>query len=110
MIRSIAERSTIRSLITGVALERQGSTVMMEGVARDIPLPRGYGSPDITINEVTGVELIGANRAGLFIHLMPVFGSLMAISFLGEVFLWYHAVGIALIAAGIYLATRRRGA
>ena len=55
-----------------------------------------------------GVELIGANRAGLFIHLMPVFGSLMAISFLGEVFLWYHAVGIALIAAGIYLATRRR--
>ena len=57
-----------------------------------------------------GVELIGANRAGLFIHLMPVFGSLMAISFLGEVFLWYHAVGIALIAAGIYLATRRRSA
>ena len=41
---------------------------------------------------------------------MPVFGSLMAISFLGEVFLWYHAVGIALIAAGIYLATRRRSA
>ena len=57
-----------------------------------------------------GVELIGANRAGLFIHLMPVFGSLMAISFLGEVFLWYHAVGIALISAGIYLATRRRSA
>lgn len=57
-----------------------------------------------------GVELIGANRAGLFIHLMPVFGSLMAISFLGETFLWYHAVGIALIAAGIYLATRRRSA
>jgi drug/metabolite transporter (DMT)-like permease len=55
-----------------------------------------------------GVELIGANRAGLFIHLMPVFGSLMAIGFLGEVFLWYHALGIALIAAGIYLATRRR--
>ncbi len=53
-----------------------------------------------------GVELIGANRAGLFIHLMPVFGSLMAILFLGESFLWYHALGIGLIAAGIYLATR----
>ncbi len=53
-----------------------------------------------------GVELIGANRAGLFIHLMPVFGSLMAIIFLGEQFLWYHAFGIGLIAAGIYLATR----
>jgi len=55
-----------------------------------------------------GVELIGANRAGLFIHLMPVFGSLMAITFLGESFLWYHALGIGLIAVGIYLATRGR--
>jgi len=54
-----------------------------------------------------GVELIGANRAGLFIHLMPVFGSLMAMVFLGERFLWYHAVGIVLIAVGIYLATRK---
>jgi len=54
-----------------------------------------------------GVELIGANRAGLFIHLMPVFGSLMAMLFLGESFYWYHALGIALIAAGILLATRR---
>lgn len=55
-----------------------------------------------------GVELIGANRAGLFIHLMPVFGSLMAIIFLGENFLWYHALGIGLIAVGIYLATHSR--
>ena len=54
-----------------------------------------------------GVELIGANRAGLFIHLMPVFGSLMAIVFLGEKFYWFHAMGIALIAVGIYLATRQ---
>lgn len=54
-----------------------------------------------------GVELVGANRAGLFIHLMPVFGSLMAIAFLGEAFRWFHGLGILLIAAGIYLATRR---
>lgn len=54
-----------------------------------------------------GVELIGANRAGLFIHLMPVFGSLMAVFFLGESFCWYHGVGILLIGAGIYLATRK---
>ena len=54
-----------------------------------------------------GVELIGANRAGLFIHLMPVFGSIMAILFLGERFLWFHAIGIALIAVGILLATFR---
>lgn len=54
------------------------------------------------------VELVGANTAGLIIHLVPVFGSLLAILFLGERLHWYHGVGIALIAAGIALATRRR--
>lgn len=55
-----------------------------------------------------GVELAGANRAGLFIHLMPVFGSIMAILFLGERFQWYHGFGILLILLGILLATRRK--
>ncbi|CAO3416596.1 DMT family transporter [Azospirillum doebereinerae] len=54
------------------------------------------------------VELIGANSAGLSIHLVPVFGSLLAVAFLGEQPHLYHGVGIALIAAGIALATRRR--
>lgn len=53
-----------------------------------------------------GVELAGANRAGLFIHLMPVFGSIMAILFLGERFQWFHGFGILLILLGIALATR----
>lgn len=53
-----------------------------------------------------GVELLGASRAGLFIHLMPVFGSLMAIAFLGETFRWFQALGIVLILTGIVLATR----
>jgi len=55
-----------------------------------------------------GVELVGANRAGLFIHLMPVFGSIMAVLFLGEAFRWYHGVGVFLIGTGIFLATRSR--
>ncbi len=55
-----------------------------------------------------GVELIGANRAGLFIHLMPVFGSVMAMLFLDEDFRAFHAVGIGLIASGIALATGRK--
>lgn len=53
------------------------------------------------------VELIGANRTGLSIHLMPVFGSVMAMLFLGERLSWYHGLGIVLIAAGIALANRR---
>lgn len=55
------------------------------------------------------VALVGANTAGLAIHLIPVFGSLLAILFLGEQPHLYHGVGIALIAVGIVLATRRRG-
>jgi drug/metabolite transporter (DMT)-like permease len=54
-----------------------------------------------------GVELIGANRAGLFIHLNPLFGSLLAIVFLGERFATYHGAGMALIIAGIFLSNRK---
>lgn len=53
-----------------------------------------------------GVELAGANRAGLFLHLMPLFGGVMAVLFLGEALRWYHGAGIALIVLGILLATR----
>lgn len=50
-----------------------------------------------------GVEMVGPNQAGLFLHLMPVFGSVMAIFFLGESFQYYHGVGIFLIISGIAL-------
>ncbi len=53
------------------------------------------------------IELIGAARAGQSWHLMPVFGSVLAVLFLGETFYLYHAVGMALIAAGIVLASIR---
>ncbi len=59
-----------------------------------------------------GVELIGANRAGPFFHLMPVFGSVIAIVFLGERPQAFHAVGYALIIGGIFIAQawRRKSA
>ncbi len=53
-----------------------------------------------------GVELIGANRAGPFFHLIPVFGSAIAVAFLGEQPQLYHGVGYALIIAGIVIAQR----
>jgi drug/metabolite transporter (DMT)-like permease len=52
-----------------------------------------------------GIELIGPARAGQSWHLMPVFGSILAVLFLGETFYVYHAIGIAMIAAGILLAS-----
>ena len=52
-----------------------------------------------------GIELIGAARAGQSWHLMPVFGSILAVLFLGETFYAYHAFGIAMIGGGILLAS-----
>jgi drug/metabolite transporter (DMT)-like permease len=54
-----------------------------------------------------GVALIGANRAGPFLHLIPLFGAAIAILFLGEQALPFHGVGFALILAGVVIATRR---
>lgn len=54
-----------------------------------------------------GVAEVGGNRASLFIHLMPVFGTLLAAAFLAEVPRWYHFLGIGLIFTGIGLTTRR---
>jgi drug/metabolite transporter (DMT)-like permease len=57
-----------------------------------------------------GVELIGANRAAPFFHLIPVFGSVMAIVFLGERPQLFHAIGYALVLAGVAIAARRPAA
>ncbi len=54
-----------------------------------------------------GIELIGANRSAPFMHLSPVFGSVLAIIWLGESFEIYHAVGYALVFTGITVATRK---
>ena len=54
-----------------------------------------------------GIELIGAARAGQSMHLMPLFGSVLAVLFLHEQFQLYHAAGIAAIAVGIVLASYR---
>src|SRR5580692_8642599 len=54
-----------------------------------------------------GIELIGANRAAPFIHLVPVFGSVLAIVLLGERFELYHAVGYGLVFTGITIATKQ---
>ncbi|MGA0533084.1 DMT family transporter [Hansschlegelia sp. KR7-227] len=56
---------------------------------------------------IRGVELIGANRAGPFFHLMPLFGAALAILFLGERPQPFHAVGFALVLAGVAVATRK---
>lgn len=51
-----------------------------------------------------GVARVGPAKASLFIHLLPVYGSLMAVGFLGESLHLYHAVGISVIVAGLALS------
>lgn len=53
------------------------------------------------------VELIGANRAGQYLHLMPLFGSSLAALLLGERLQAFHLLGALLIGAGILLAQWR---
>lgn len=54
-----------------------------------------------------GARLIGARRTGLASNLMPIFTSVLGVLLLGEHFAWFHGLGVALIFAGIWLATRR---
>jgi drug/metabolite transporter (DMT)-like permease len=51
-----------------------------------------------------GVELIGGNRAGLFINLVPIFGTLLSILILGEDFRFHHAAALVLVLGGVWLA------
>ena len=57
---------------------------------------------------IKGIGIIGANRAGVFLHLMPVFGSIMAIVFFGEKFMIYHLLGAIFIVAGITLSNKKK--
>jgi len=55
-----------------------------------------------------GVDQVGAPVAGLFVHLMPVFGIVLAWLFLDERLELFHMIGIALILTGIWITSRRQ--
>ena len=54
-----------------------------------------------------GIEIIGPNRASMFIQLMPLFSAVMAIIIFKEKFELYHFVGASFIVSGIYLSNRK---
>lgn len=56
------------------------------------------------------IELIGPNRAAPFFHLIPVFGSVMAVGLLGERFHIFHIAGYALVLTGVVIAARKASA
>jgi drug/metabolite transporter (DMT)-like permease len=57
-----------------------------------------------------GIALIGPNRAAPFLHLVPVFGSVMAIALLGEKPQLFHLVGYVLVLSGVIIASRQASA
>ena len=57
---------------------------------------------------IKGVALIGANRSGVFLHLMPIFGAVMAMIIFDEKFMFYHLLGAAFILMGIILSNRKK--
>ena len=57
---------------------------------------------------IKGISLIGANRAGIFLHLMPIFGAAMAMIIFDEKFMYYHIFGAIFIVAGIALSNKKK--
>ena len=57
---------------------------------------------------IKGISLIGSNRAGIFLHLIPIFSTIMAIIILKEKFMFYHLIGALLIITGIILSSKKK--
>tara|TARA_B100001123_G_C15204123_1_gene984555 strand:+ start:362 stop:1261 length:900 start_codon:yes stop_codon:yes gene_type:complete len=57
---------------------------------------------------IKGISIIGANRAGVFLHLMPIFGAIMAMIIFDEKFMFYHFLGAVFIVMGITLSNKKK--
>ncbi len=55
---------------------------------------------------IKGVGQIGPARAGVFVNLVPVFASILAVTFIGESFEPFHAIALCLVLGGIWLSER----
>ena len=56
---------------------------------------------------IKGISLIGANRSGVFLHLMPILSTVMAMIFFKEKFMFYHMLGARFIISGILLSNQK---
>ena len=57
---------------------------------------------------IKGISIIGSNRSGIFLHLMPIFSTIMAMFIFKEKFMIFHLIGAILIITGIILSSKRR--
>ena len=57
---------------------------------------------------IKGISIIGANRSGIFLHLMPIFGSVFAIIIFKEKIMFYHLIGAIFIIFGIRISNIKK--
>ena len=56
---------------------------------------------------IKGISLIGSNRSGIFLHLMPIFSTILAILIFKEKFMFFHLIGALFIVTGIVLSSKK---
>ena len=56
---------------------------------------------------IKGISIIGTNRSGIFLHLMPIFGTIMAILIYDEKIMFYHFIGAFFIVLGIVMSNKK---
>ena len=56
---------------------------------------------------IKGISIIGSNRSGIFLHLIPIFSTILAILIFGEKFMIFHLIGAIFIIAGIILSSKK---
>ena len=95
---------SIWEFLNGFKLQFDAPTVATIAYVVSVPSTLAY----LFFNR--GIVLIGPNRAAPFFHLMPVFGSAMAILLLGEQPRLFHLVGYAMVLAGVLIASRQGSA
>jgi drug/metabolite transporter (DMT)-like permease len=54
-----------------------------------------------------GLEIIGSNRGGIFINIVPIFGSILAIVILQEQFYSFHGIAMILVIGGVLLSQKK---
>ncbi len=95
-------------LLAGAAVEMAGAapTHLTPAALAGVVYVGLFASVGAFICWNRGVAAVGANAAGFSVPLLPAFGTLLAIVFLGEELRAFHLVGIATIMVGIFVATR----
>jgi drug/metabolite transporter (DMT)-like permease len=82
-----------------------GKAMMPDATGWMLALYIGLGVSVVSqVLYIRGNELIGANRAGLFINLVPIFGTLLSVLIIGEQFQFYQGLALVLVMGGIWLA------